>query len=263
MRYLIYLILMCGWFGCQAHAMQKKPVQTVQESAPAKQNPAPPEVVSSEIPKLAWHGKHADAKSWTEFLLSDLALTGKDLVASSPDDATLFCPKYKTLTAQQKIEFYAQLISKMTQYESGFKPESLMYECNKKKNPYGSARYDSARGWCMKGGHAKDGGYVISRGLIQMSLQSAQGYKCPLTDPSELHDPKKNLNCAIRVLNRFVPSPRQYEGAVRGHNRIAGKVNGSWKGGAAYWAVLRDSSGYAKESYTAIRNYTSSLPYCK
>jgi len=226
--------------------------------------PAPSPGVEPTGLKLAWAGKHKDADKWTAMLMESLSTLGKDMTAANPLDAENFCPKYRSLDLSERREFYAQLISKMTQFESSYNPASFMYECNKKKNPYGSdGRWDEARGWCMKGGHTLDGGYVISRGLMQMSIESAQGYHCDIKVPQDLHDPAKNLACAVRIMNRFIPAPRQYEGAVRGHGSVAGysATQEKWLGAAAYWAVIRDRSD--SESYPSIRAYTRGLAICK
>lgn len=213
---------------------------------------------------LAWDGKHKDAQEWTQALVFALQNSGQDLLKASPDDIKEWCPGFAKLDQAGRLEFWAQLIAKTAQFESAFKPETSFYECSKTSNAYGaSAIKDPVRGWCMAGGHPKDGGLVISRGLMQMSLASAQGYRCPVSDPAHLHDPGMNLDCAVRVLNRLVPHPREFEGAIRGHGRLAGKTDGKWRGGAAYWAVLRDSSGYAKESHDKIRTFTRGLGVCQ
>lgn len=239
-------------------------VKTSQPEEPEVGLPAEP----SEI-KLAWNGKHKDADKWTTFTLQTIRTIGADMAASNPLDAEAFCPSYKKLTADERVEFYAQLISKMVQYESSYNPASFMYECSKTKNNYGSnARWDEERGWCMKGGHSLDGGYVISRGLMQMSLESAQSYGCPVKVPQDMHDPYKSLDCAIRVMNRFIPAPRPYMGATRGHGSIAGysSTRKAWNGAAAYWAVIRetkDANGKVKPSFTGIKTYVSGLALCR
>ncbi|MFV8250263.1 hypothetical protein [Bdellovibrio bacteriovorus] len=273
MKKILFFVLLIS-FSFEAHAASKMfPKQAAQapvtQPKPVPEKTEEPPVVTPTpgvpaLPKLAWDGAHPQSDVWTEFLLSELEATGKDMLNAKPADRATFCKKYDQLDQQGRKLFYAQFISKLAQFESDYIPSKVYVECSSKPTTYGkSGRFFASKGkWCIPG-HAKDGGVAISRGLTQLSLESAQGYKCPLTEPSELHDPKKNLSCAVRIMNRFIPAPRQYEGATRGHNRIAQKVDGVWKGAAAYWAPLRDSSEYNRESLAAIVKYTSNLSICK
>lgn len=227
-------------------------------------------VETKPLPLLPW-GNSVTTEPWTRTLMAELASTGKDLLTAVPADIEAWCPRYSKQSSAERLEFWAQLIAKMTEYESGFNPAQIYVECSSVSSAYGaSGKWFPDRGkWCIPG-HKLDGGVAISRGLTQMSLESAQGYKCPLSSPAELHEPAKNLSCAVRVFNRFVPSPRQYEGAVRGHGRLAGKgSDGKWKGAAAYWAVMRETplvngkASYARKSHDNIRAYTRTLAFCK
>ena len=197
--------------------------------------------------RLAWEGKHSEARIWSQHLVK--TLTVSRLPSEIPSDIKEFCPKYPQLGEVDRIEVWAQLLSKMTERESKFNPKAFMYECNKSKNVYGkNARYDSKRGWCMTGGHKDDGGYVISRGLLQMSLATAKSYGCDIQSASDLHDAKKNLSCAHTIMVKW----------VRDDKRLAGKVGTKWRGGARYWSVLRAKS----RSYPVVREYMRSLKVC-
>jgi hypothetical protein len=143
-----------------------------------------------------------------------------------PEDATTFCPKYTKLSSSQRKEFWAFLISAMTKYESSFKPETQYKEAFK----------DSK------------GNNVISRGLLQISIESANGYGCGFKTVSELHDPYANLSCGIRILNRWMSRDK----------RIAGKVDGGWRGGARYWSVLRSTN----KPYSSIVAMTRKMSIC-
>lgn len=99
----------------------------------------------------------------------------------------------------------AQLISIMAKYESSFKPETSYAE----------------------GGNLKG---VISRGLLQISKDSANGYGCGITDAKHLHDPKTNLECAVKILARWAAK----DGTLMGEPKL---------GCARYWSVCRKSSG--------------------
>lgn len=236
----------------------------------AQGNPRPfwPEAPSvprgTPLPKLDWAGKHPNADQWTAFVMKEIPVRMPDVLKSTPKDIKAFCPAYAKLTADQRTEFFAHLIARMTRFESSFKPETKFVECSSKASTYGKSGkfFEHLGKYCIPG-HAKDGGIAISRGLLQMSLQSAQGYGCPYTEPAELHDPEKSLSCMMRVLNRFVPAPRQYEGKVRGHGSLAGydAENERWLGAAAYWSVMRDRAG--SDSFPAIKSYLAGLPLCR
>jgi hypothetical protein len=103
-------------------------------------------------------------------------------------------------------EFWVKLITEMIRYESDFNPQSK----------YTEAFSDST------------GQRVVSRGLLQISYESARGYGCPIKRVEDLHDSKLNIECGVRILNRWVPRDRMI-----GTNKL---------GGARYWAVLRESS---------------------
>lgn len=229
--------------------------------------PAPSDKPAA-TPKLAWDGKHSDAAKWTAFIMKEIPVRLADAVKSTPKDIKSFCPSYAKQTSVERVEFYAQLVSRMIKFESNYKPEVTYTECSASPSTYGtSGKYFADRAakglkpYCIPG-HVKDGGIAISRGLGQMSLESSQGYKCPLSEPNELHDPYKNISCMLRVMNRFIPAPREYEGKVRGHGSLAGydAANERWQGAAAYWSVMRDRKD--SESYPNIVSYLKALPIC-
>lgn len=250
-----FLFLVFFMAGCST-APKQEPTAPVQAETPA---------VTAKAPALAWDGKHADAAKWTAFVMKEIPVRMADAIKSVPKDIKAFCPSYAKLSSDQRVEFYAQLISRMAKFESSYKPDTFFVECSAKASTYGSSgKYFPERGakpYCIPGS-SKDGGVAISRGLLQMSIESAQGYNCPLSDPKELHDPYKNLSCAMRVMNRFIPAARQYEGKVRGHGSLAGydSANERWIGAAAYWSVMRDRSG--SDSYPNIVSYLKALPLC-
>ena len=73
------------------------------------------------------------------------------------------CGKYSTLSKENRVKVWTALMSEVAKFESNHKPDVVYYECNKKSCPYkrGCIK-DKKRGYCMKGGHSADGGYVIS-----------------------------------------------------------------------------------------------------
>lgn len=170
----------------------------------------------------------ADGKSWTDHVDRELEVLGEDLLDVIPADASLFCPKYKKLSYAQRKHYWAFLISSMVRFESNFDPKLSFKE----------SFNDS------------QGKPVISRGLLQISIESGNAYGCGFKTTQDLHDPKKNLSCGIRILNRWLGRD----------GRIAGKVGGAWKGGARYWSVLRAGD---KTSYKSIVAWSKDLSICK
>lgn len=152
----------------------------------------------NELPQLSWNND-----AWTLIALESLDKYGQGLLKSTPKDATKFCANYSTMN---KAQFWASLLSAMSKYESNYKPNTQYKEAFK---------------------DAK-GNYVISRGLLQISQESANGYKCGITKAEMLHDVRTNLECGVRILNRWVTN----DSVITGNN-------GRWIGGARYWSVLR------------------------
>jgi len=165
---------------------------------------------------------------WTQHVNAELKRIGSPLLKSVPADIALFCPNYPNLELQQKQSFWVYLLSAMTEKESGHNP-SVQY---------------------VESFRDRHGNRIVSRGLLQLSIESANGYKCGFNNPQELHDPLRNLSCGIVILSRWVEKD----------NRIAGKINGKWKGGARYWSVLRDSN---QNAYPDIIQWTNNIEFCK
>jgi hypothetical protein len=168
-----------------------------------------------------WDGK-AGSRNWTSFTLKALEDHGKDLLAlKRPKDAPRYCPRFAKLTRSEKKAFYVQLLSSMARLESGFDPKTRFTE-----------KFKDAKGE-----------RVVSRGLLQMSRESAKGYGCGITSERDLHRPAANIRCAVRALNRWVA-----------HDQVIGTKK---RGGARYWAVLRDPKA------EKIAAKTRALPFCR
>lgn len=221
---------------------------TLPESPKSEASVQTEKPAASASVNLAWGAK----PDWTKALIESVEKSG--LAGSHPKDIKSFCANYSHLDHAKRVEFWAQLVSSMAKWESNFKPETFMAECRKNKCVYnGGCTYHSGLGYCMKGGHKLDEGVVISRGLLQISLQSAQGYSCEVSVPNDLHNAAKNLDCGVKILARFVPRD----------SAIAGKSGSTWQGGARYWAVLRGTSDYTKKALSGIQAYTRGLNMCK
>lgn len=190
--------------------------------------PAPnPEVDTTDATPL-WEAKVSGSRDWSNHLYSEMDRLGQDLLDVVPADSGTFCPNYKNLSFDERKKYWVYIMSVMTKFESSFKPNTS----------YTEDFNDSS------------GKKVISRGLLQISIESAKGYDCEVRDAQELHDPFKNLSCAVRILDRWVGRD----------GRIAGKVDSKWRGGARYWAVMREAD---KTSYKTILSSSRALKMCK
>lgn len=200
--------------------------------------PALPAVQRRIAVRADWDGR-PDGNIWTELALRHLREFGQALLVAVPEDIEEFCPQFRSLDAAGREAFWVGLISAMTRFESNFRPEVAFNE------------YEHCRDQrCRDRMTTSDGRPVISRGLLQLSQESANGYVgCPVPrqDELRLHEADLNLRCTVAILNRRVVRDRV----------INAQRDGSWVGGAAYWSVLRPGS-----SLTSILRYTNRLAIC-
>ncbi|BEV66867.1 transglycosylase SLT domain-containing protein [Bdellovibrio bacteriovorus] len=192
--------------------------------------PVTPPSVDSNLREVIplWEDKVADGKAWSTHVYSALDKLGPNLLDVIPADRSLFCPKYSSLSYAQRKQYWAFVLSSMVRFESNFKTAMSYTEDFNDSN----------------------GNRVISRGLLQISIESGNAYGCGFKSTKDLHDPLQNLSCGIRILDRWVSRD----------GRIAGKVDGAWKGGARYWSVLRAGD---KTSYKSIVSWSQNLSICK
>jgi hypothetical protein len=174
-----------------------------------------------------WEEQRTEGKEWTEIVITGIDKHAPELLTAQPADTNTFCPQFKKMTAGEKKHFWTYFLSAMTKFESNFNP----------KSSYKENFTDST------------GSNVVSRGLMQLSYESAKAYGCPLKNAKDLHDPAVNLECSLKVLGRWVQRDQ----------RIAGHVGGKWQGGARYWAVLRSG----KKSYQNIVQLLSKYKDCR
>lgn len=154
---------------------------------------------------LAWGTSHPD---WDKALYEAIDNL-KQPHNGSPVKLKTPCKKLDTRDCA------AQLLSAIAKRESNFKTETTYNET----------------------GHLQG---VVSRGLFQISKDSANGYGCNIVNEKQLHDAQKNIQCAVKILARWSTK----DGVLIGPNK---------KGCARYWAVCRETSG----SYKKIMEYMS------
>lgn len=204
-----------GWAGSLSeHAASQRP-----SSSSAK-------LVQPVADYAAWSGHNQDG-SWTR--AAEYAVGNSELPKLQPADIQQFCPQYRRLPHQQRKQFWVGLLSAMSGPESNFRPASFYQE-----------RF-----------HDRKGKPVVSRGLLQISQESAnqQRYGCDIRHPALLHDPVINLACGVRILSLW----------VKRDQLIASPAGSAPKGGGRYWSTLRHSNGKTAQ----ISDFTRSLPVCQ
>lgn len=172
----------------------------------------------------AWSDVDVDG-TWT--LAAERAVAGTSLARQSPSDMWMFCPRYAELDADSRVRVWVTLLSAMAKFESNFDPRTAFTE----------TITDS------------EGNRVVSRGLLQLSIESAnqQRYGCSIRDASDLHDPATNLTCGARILSTWVEA-----------DGVVAHTDSGTRGGARYWSVLRSSN----RDRARIRDTTRSLGIC-
>ena len=173
----------------------------------------------------AWSGQDSGL-IWTE--LAEAVVEETALAQSVPSDIEHFCPRYADLNQSARVRFWVGLLSAMVEHESDFDPATQFTE---------SLIQDS------------QGRDVVSRGLLQLSVESARQdrYGCTIERELDLHEPAVNLTCGARILDAWVSRD----------DAIAGTAN-KRLGGARYWSTL----WHTRDSLDQIRRFTRQLDGC-
>lgn len=185
----------------------------------------PPPSDPSAIIRARWEAKQRDGVAWSKHVFEQIPVLAPKLLAKSPGDVTQFCPGYNELSVTDKKNFWVYLISSMAELESGHNPAVTYTEAFADAN----------------------GNRVVSRGLLQISIESGNGYGCGFKTAADLHDPNKNLDCGLRILNKWVGND----------GTLAGQKGTTWQGGARYWSVLRKDPNLGK-----IKAWNQALRMC-
>lgn len=184
-----------------------------------------PALVLAQIDYAAWSKTNKDG-TWTT--AAESAVKSSNLPKIIPNDVATFCPNYSFLPEEARVQFWVGLLSAVARPESNFRPETTFKEDFK----------DSK------------GQFVISRGLLQISIESAnqKKYSCGIKKAEDLHNPETNLRCGVLILEAWVKTD----------NVIATYGNGPSRGGGRYWSTLREKNMHLPE----LTEFTSSLKAC-
>lgn len=168
--------------------------------------------------------------TWTAY--AEAAVVTSKLPSLVPNDVDKFCPSYASRSDSERVVFWVGLLSIVARPESDFKPDATYTESFK----------DS------------DGSPVVSRGLLQISIESAnqKRYSCSVRRAEDLHDPRVNLACGVKILDAW----------VRLDNVIATYYGERPVGGGRYWSTLREKNHPKRNHLPEITRFTRSLSVC-
>lgn len=232
---LISLILLCSCSKSDAFGTRLPGSGNENSQTTPTPTPAPP-ASSGKYEALAWEtSSKPERKNWSNYIFQIVGEEYQSL--NRAGDITFFCPRYNSLSKEQRINAWGQLIVGMAYYESGWSPTSRMTETTMGTDPI-------------------TGKQVSSEGLLQLSYQDVQwapycefdwskDKNLSATDPKKtILDPYKNLRCGIKILARQVDR--------KGEIVLSSGV---------YWAVLKDGGKY--EKLDEIAGYVKRLSFCK
>ncbi len=243
MKPIISLLSLIVFAACSETSVVQPPVEkpvveqpTVTPAPESAPTPAREEKVIGPVTALSWETKgHEYRKAWSEAVFG---LINGELFATfdKAADAKRFCPKYESLTQEQKATMWSEMVSAVAFYESGWSPVSRM------KEALGTDPITKKQ--------------VQSEGLLQLSYQDTQIYPFCKFDWSidkklDPADPKKtilkpltNLDCGIRIMAKQIKN--------RGKMILTSNV---------YWSTLKEGGKYSKVDQ--IIGMTKKLQFCK
>ncbi len=167
---------------------------------------------------LSWEVNHAERKPWSNKVVNMVLEHRGSLFAAQ--DMTTFCPKFNSLSMEEKSWVWAELIVGIVKYESDFDPNNIYHE----PPPLS----------------------IDSIGLLQLSYEDKAQYPfCNLNRKTKnLQDPINNLDCGIKIMAKLIDK----WGVI---------TNSKNRGLAAYWSVVRKSrpsySGIIKHVKTKVK----------
>lgn len=142
---------------------------------------------------LLWEDQNKDGMLWSAYTYQIIGNDVAESLLPGADDIAQFCPAYSTMSAPQKVNFWAYLVSVLAKYASSFDPTSQVL--------------DFARGVDII-----TGSQSYAEGLLHLSYQDIRTYafcafdwnhdrNLPLKDIARsILNPVKNLDCGIKIL---------------------------------------------------------------
>lgn len=187
---------------------------------------------------LEWEASVSGSSLWSNYVYAYIKSDQPQMLGPNvADDVETFCPKYRTISDDQRANFWGQLIAGMAKYESAWKPTSRMVETTMGTDPI-------------------TGRQVASEGLLQLSYQDEANYRTDCgfdwsidknysdSDARKtIFNPYKNLKCGLFILARQLQNKRAIALTT-----------------GVYWAVLRKGGTHTKVPQIAV--ITKKLPFC-
>jgi hypothetical protein len=185
---------------------------------------------------LAWEQSNSSRREWSKYTYEVIDKEAFTLIDGA-DDIEIFCPRYRTASKAQKLNFWAQLIAAISRYESNWNPMMRFHEKAMGIDPITQQP-------------------VYSEGLLQLSYQDTQWERrCEFNwdmdknlrpdDPEKtILNPYRNIRCGLFILER----------QINKYHRIV-------IDSGVYWAVIRLNGKY--EKIAEISSMTKSLSFCR
>jgi hypothetical protein len=206
---------------------------------PSHMIPVPADLPIYRFEPLAWDNKIRGAESWTNTVYTTIETEEPQLLGQNvADDIEVFCPKYRSLSDKQRLNFWGQLIAGISKYESSWNPATYYVETTMGLDPV-------------------TGRQVASEGLLQLSYQDQINYNLDCgfdwkidrayennDSRKSIFNPEKNLRCGIKILAHQLKS----------QHAISTTTN-------VYWAVLKKNGTYSKVH--EISGLTQMLNFCQ
>lgn len=204
----------CGTVRNVETPPQAAPPEAPPAIAPARAEPAPI--------ALSWDDDAA-RKAWSATLLAAIREHKAELDSGNPD---AFIPGYASLSADDQVKFWAELVVAMAKFESNWNPHAHF----KEPPPLN----------------------VTSLGLLQISYEDGAQYHLEPLDREHhaLEDPQVNLRCGVTMLAHLVAR----DGVI-----AAGR-GASSRGAARYWAVLREGKAHRLAQIKALTQRAVGIP---
>lgn len=144
-------------------------------------------------------------------LMRTSLLENREVLNSNPKDMHKYCPQYANLSQQERADVWSEIILSMAQSSSNMNSKKVRTEGIKDAN----------------------GNFVVSRGLLQISAESARGYKCDISHGTELQNDSANIKCGIKIMQKLIARDTE----VGSSNR---------RGLARYWGTFREPGNVSK-----------------
>ncbi len=191
---------------------------------------------------LAWETKKVEARDWSMMVYSVVENEEPQMLNDdAAEDIKLFCPRYKSLSNAERLNFWGQFFSALAEPESGWDPNNTTVETDKN----------------FKKMDAVTNQRVRSEGLLQLSYQDEKSHhlNCGFNwkrdqnlaaedSRKSIFHPYLNLRCGIKIMA----------------NQLKKRKSITLKNDV-YWSVLRTTDH--EDTIKAIAGRTKSLRICQ